>query len=287
VTDVSGVADGRIRVATLNLFGRRADWDARRSVVRFGFAELKPDLVSLQEVIKTSDYDQAADVLGEEYHLLHHPVRLADGQGDSIASRWPIIADYEIGVPSGDGATGSLSSSVVVEIDAPPPIGPVMIVNHATAFELTREADRERQAVVIANYLEQHVAARASHVIVAGDLNAGPDASSIRYWTGAQSLNGGSVCYRDACATRHPGEAGHTFTTDNTLTATAEGGEWELELGRRIDYILVRCNDHGPSLDIRSCRRIFDRPMNGVWASDHFGVTADLSAFTPTGRPAP
>jgi endonuclease/exonuclease/phosphatase family metal-dependent hydrolase len=162
-----------------------------------------------------------------------------------------------------------------------------MIVNHATAFELTREADRERQAVVIANYLEQHVAARASHVIVAGDLNAGPDASSIRYWTGAQSLNGGSVCYRDAWATRHPGEAGHTFTTDNTLTATAEGGEWELELGRRIDYILVRCNDHGPSLDIRSCRRIFDRPMNGVWASDHFGVTADLSAFTPTGRPAP
>lgn len=91
MTDVSGVTDGRIRVATLNLFGRRADWDARRSVVRFGFAELKPDLVSLQEVIKTSDYDQAADVLGEEYHLLHHPVRLADGQGDSIASRWPII----------------------------------------------------------------------------------------------------------------------------------------------------------------------------------------------------
>jgi endonuclease/exonuclease/phosphatase family metal-dependent hydrolase len=287
MTDVSGGANGRLRVATLNLFGMRADWAARRNVARLGFAELKPDLVSLQEVIKMSDYDQAADVLGEGYHFLHHTVRLADGQGDSIASRWPIVADHEIKVPMADRTAGFLSSSLVAKIDIPQPIGPVLLVNHATAFELTREADRERQATVIADYLEQHVAAQPSHVIVAGDLNAHPNASSIRYWTGTQSLNGGSVCYRDAWATRHACETGHTFTTENTLTATAEGGEWELEPGRRIDYIFVRCNDHGPTLDIRSCQMIFDRPVNDIWASDHFGVTADLSAFTPTGRLAP
>jgi len=287
MTDVSGVANGRIRVATLNLFGTRVDWDARRTVVRSGFANLRPDLVSLQEVIKTSDYDQARDVLGQDYHLLHHGVRLADGQGDSIASRWPVAAQDEVEVPMGNGTTELLSSTLVARIDVPQPVGPVMFVNHATAFELTREVDRERQAVVVAEYLEREVAARPSHIIVAGDLNARPDAASIRYWTGAQSLNGGSVCYRDAWATRHPSEPGHTFTTENALTATGEGGEWELEPGRRIDYILVRCNDHGPTLDVASCRRIFDRVVNGVWASDHFGVTADLSAFTPSGRTAP
>jgi endonuclease/exonuclease/phosphatase family metal-dependent hydrolase len=63
--------------------------------------------------------------------------------------------------------------------------------------------------------------------------------------------------------------------------------EWELEPGRCIDYIFVRCNDHGPTLDIRSCQMIFDRPVNDIWASDHFGVMADLSALTPTGRLAP
>jgi hypothetical protein len=57
-----------------------------------------------------------------------------------------------------------------------------------------------------------------------------------------------------------------------------------LELGRRIDYIMVRCEDYGPTLDVSSCERIFDEPV-GVWAIDHFGVVADLSAQTPSGRP--
>jgi hypothetical protein len=25
-----------------------------------------------------------------------------------------------------------------------------------------------------------------------------------------------------------------------------------------------------------ACERIFDQPVDGVWASDHFGVVADL-----------
>ena len=55
-------------------------------------------------------------------------------------------------------------------------------------------------------------------------------------------------------------------------------GSWPLERGRRIDYLFVRCggDGHGPTLDVRSCRRLFDRPVDGVRPSDHFGVTADL-----------
>jgi hypothetical protein len=97
-------------------------------------------------------------------------------------------------------------------------------------------------------------------VVLAGDFDATPDAASIRFWTGKQSLDGRSVCYRDAWAAVHPGEPGHTFTPENWLTVNAEAGEWALELGRRIDHLLVRCTDHGPTLDIRSCRRIFDQP---------------------------
>jgi endonuclease/exonuclease/phosphatase family metal-dependent hydrolase len=80
------------------------------------------------------------------------------------------------------------------------------------------------------------------------------------------------------------GEPGHTFTAENPLV-TAENWDWELELGRRIDYVMVRCTDHGPTLDIRACERIFDEPVGDAWGSDHFGVFAELSAQTSSGRP--
>jgi endonuclease/exonuclease/phosphatase family metal-dependent hydrolase len=45
----------------------------------------------------------------------------------------------------------------------------------------------------------------------------------------------------------------------------------------RIDYVFVRCGVHGgPTMRIKRCERFLDRPVDGVWASDHFGVFADL-----------
>jgi endonuclease/exonuclease/phosphatase family metal-dependent hydrolase len=83
------------------------------------------------------------------------------------------------------------------------------------------------------------------------------------------------VCYRDAWESAHPGEPGHTFTPRNPLLA---GRDWPF---RRIDYIFVRCGEHdGPTLDITSCERVFDEPSDGVWATDHFGLVADLAIPT-------
>jgi endonuclease/exonuclease/phosphatase family metal-dependent hydrolase len=61
---------------------------------------------------------------------------------------------------------------------------------------------------------------------------------------------------------------------------SAENEDWALELGRRIDYVFVRCLEYGPTLEVRACERIFDEPVGGVWASDHFGVVADLAVPT-------
>ena len=74
-----------------------------------------------------------------------------------------------------------------------------------------------------------------------------------------------------------PGEPGNAFTAENPLV-TAENWDWELELGRRIDHIFVRCGAHGPTLNIRACERIFDEQVDVVWGSDHFGLLANLSA---------
>ena len=51
---------------------------------------------------------------------------------------------------------------------------------------------------------------------------------------------------------------------------------------RRVDYIFLRFGAHGGNaLDIAGCDLAFDEPINGVWASDHFGLVADLTKPLP------
>ncbi|GAB2619128.1 hypothetical protein Aab01nite_33080 [Paractinoplanes abujensis] len=158
----------------------------------------------------------------------------------------------------------------MVTVDTP--AGEVLVAHHKPSWPFGHELERQRQAVAAARVLEQH-AAQVGHVIVLGDFDARPDAASMRFWRGLQPVDGLSVCYQDAWETAHPADPGHTFSAVNPLV---RAGEVATALSRRIDYILVRSGDHGPTLDVRSCGLVLDRPVGGVWASDHFGVVADL-----------
>jgi endonuclease/exonuclease/phosphatase family metal-dependent hydrolase len=249
-----------IRVATQNIWQFHDGWEARRPVLIDGLRELAPDLVAFQEALD----EQPRDLLGPDFQFVSH-------RDVAIASRWPIRDVRELE-----------ASTIAAEIDAP--IGRLVFVNHCPSYQLDRELDRERQAVAAARLVEDM---RPEHAILAGDLNARPESAGLRFLLGLQSLDGMSVCYRDAWEAAHPGEPGHTFTPENPTMPPGETGDWALEPGRRIDYVLVRCSDHGPTLDIRRCERLFDEPVDGVWASDHFGVTAELSPLLPDGRPVP
>jgi endonuclease/exonuclease/phosphatase family metal-dependent hydrolase len=286
---VENVADeGVVRVATLNLWGRRGRWDERRRVLVEGYRELAPDLLAFQEAVVDDEYDQVTDILGRGYHIAHQRDREAyrrdgteNGQGVSIASRWPLgevrELDLDVTPRTGDFA----HTTLLAEVLAPAPIGPLLFVNHLPSWQLTFEHERELQTVVAARFVEGILRRRSMHVVLAGDLDATPESASVRFWRGLQSLGGTSVCYRDAWESTHPGEPGHTFTAANPLV-TAENGDWALELGRRIDYVFVRCVEHGPTLDVVSCERVFAEPADGVWASDHFGVVADLAVPAPS-----
>lgn len=268
----AGASRVRARVLTLNLWGRHGSWSRRRRALVGRLSELRPDLVAFQESVVTSRYDQVIDLLGNQYYVSHHPEREPQGEGISIASRWPLGAvhrvNHHVSARTANGAGGTL----VAEVFTPGPVGPLLFVNHFPSWQLSFEFERERQAVATAQLLED-LAEPESHVVVAGDLDAPPDAASLRFWTGRQSLGGMSVCYRDAWDSSHPEDAGHTFTPINPLMADAD---WPF---RRVDYVLVRCGNHGgPTLNIKTCVRVFDEPLDGVWASDHFGVMAELEA---------
>jgi endonuclease/exonuclease/phosphatase family metal-dependent hydrolase len=264
-----------VRVMTFNVLSPdHADWERRRPVIRAGIERLRPDLVALQETVQGAGHDLVQDLLGPAYAVVHHSRRSGDGVGAALASRWPVGAVHEVDLRVTERVDLPWSAAVVAEIEAPPPLGPLMFVHHKPAWQVGYARERELQAVACARFVEARLAGRDLHVVLAGDLDDTPDSASVRFWTGRQSLHGTSVAYRDTWAAIHPHDPGHTFSPLNPLE---RAGEMSLELGRRIDYVMVRCGRHGPTLEVVNCRLAFDEPVGGVWASDHFGVVADLA----------
>ena len=124
---------------------------------------------------------------------------------------------------------------------------------------------------------EQQVGDRDVHALVLGDVDATPDSASLSFWRGRRPSDGLSVCYQDAWEYAHPDDPGRTFDLANPLV---HDGEVATAVSRRIDYVLVRAGLHGPTLRVRECRLLLDAPVGGVWASDHYGVVADLALPT-------
>jgi endonuclease/exonuclease/phosphatase family metal-dependent hydrolase len=263
---------------TQNLWVFGGDWPSRREVLRTGLADIKPDLVAFIEAVKTDDYDQAADLLPAGYHFAYQAERGPRHQGATIASRWPIGRVAEVDLHVTPRTFGFECTTLVAEIDLPAPFESVVFANHVPSWQPQFERERELQAVAAVQALEERARGRNVHVIVGGDFTADPESANVRFWTGRQSLEGRSACYRDAWQAIHGNEPGDTFTPANPLVA-----DWDFP-SRRIDYVMVRCLEHGgPTLAVESCARAFDRPVDGKWGSDHFGVVADL--VPPPHRP--
>src|SRR5215218_3158764 len=155
-------SSGMVRVATLNLWGRRGEWNERRRVLVEGFRKLRPDLVAFQEAVVGDGYDQVTDILGPDYHVAHQTEREAgrggdieDGQGISIASHWPLgdvlEPDLNVSPRTADFACGTL----IAEVLAPEPVGPLLFVNHLPNWQLTFEHERELQTVIAARTIEE------------------------------------------------------------------------------------------------------------------------------------
>jgi endonuclease/exonuclease/phosphatase family metal-dependent hydrolase len=264
-----------MRVLTYNILAyQHADGPRRTAVIRAELARLRPDVVALQEVTRTSAHDQARELLGAEFTIVEHPGAGDDGVGACLAARWPVGAVHTLDLHVGPDADGlPWAAAVAAEVDGP--LGPVLVVHHKPNWQLDREHVREAQALATHRFVRDLTADRPGlPVLLLGDFDAGPDQASIRFLTGRQSLAGTGVRYDDAWEAVHPGEPGHTFRTRNPLVIA---GEMPLDRGRRIDHVLVLSGPHGPLLDVADCRLVLDEPVDGIWASDHAGVLADLT----------
>ena len=275
----------RIRVLTINVENVEGD-DRRTKAINQEVRRIEPDLVSFQEVIQTPERGQLDELLtGTELHGTHQadvisyaPPWVDRYGGTAVATRWPHttleVLDMRVA-----GAADVPWCTVAVTVPIPGE-GEVLFIGTTAAWRLNAEAVREQQAVALTDLDARHRQSLPS--IIAGDFNAAPDAASIRYLRGLQSLGGRSVHYHDAWDVAGAGP-GYTWTVDNPNTRqVVDAVVRQPDHRRRIDYIFIGSwHEHRDTYcQVRSATIAFDQPIDGVWASDHFGVIVDVDIGT-------
>jgi hypothetical protein len=113
-------------------------------------------------------------------------------------------------------------------------------------------------------------------------LQRRPDAASIRYLTGRQSIAGRGVHYHDAWEIAGQGP-GHTWTVENpNARGEIEQIVRQPRHRRRLDYVFIGSWHAHPQAHchVRAATLAFDQPTDGLWPSDHFGVVVDVEIGT-------
>jgi endonuclease/exonuclease/phosphatase family metal-dependent hydrolase len=261
-----------LRVATLNIWNRCGPWEQRLPAIRKWLAELSPDVIGLQEVLRprggSEVPDQAALIAeGLGYHIAYGAAWASDEFefGNAVLSRFPIVHSDVHMLPGLD--TDETRCLVHTELDAP--FGKLAFFATHLNWKFHEGYVREAQVREVAARIKALVPMHAFPPIVVGDFNAEPDADEIRYMRGLCSLGGKSVYFADTfgiTGNRNAADRGATFCRRNPFAGQLG------EPDRRIDYIFVRGPDsqgRGEPLVSRVC---FDEPVDGIFPSDHFGV---------------
>jgi endonuclease/exonuclease/phosphatase family metal-dependent hydrolase len=279
-----------LRVLTLNVENLEGD-NRRTKAINQEVRRLAPDLVSLQEVIRGPDRNQLDELIaGTDLHGTHQADALSYMPpysdrygGTAVATRWPHttleVLDMRIA-----GASDVPWCTIAVTVPIPGE-GDVLFIGMTAAWPLDAEAVREQQAIALTDLDARH--RQKLPTIVAGDFNATSDAASIRYLRGLQSLQGRSVHYHDAWEIAGDGP-GHTWTTENPNTRkVVDAVVRQPKRHQRIDYVFIGSwhQHRDAQCQVRSAAVAFDQPIDGVWASDHYGVVVDVDIGSdPTDR---
>lgn len=272
--------DSAIRLATWNLWWRFGDWRKRHAAIADTLERLQADVLGLQETWSSGPEDQVEKLARDlGYTYSHHPAptashwqrRLPGGEevevGNAVLSRWP-ITDVRTAVLSDPGATDG-RTALLTRIDTPQ--GPLDFCCTQWSSAVPGSAIRTLQARRLAQWLATAPGDPAAQQVIVGDLNADPDADEIRRLGGHQTAPfvPGQV-WVDAWRYRGDGDPGFTWRRDNPHVE-ATGEPWA-----RVDYILLAPSSRGLPR-VHRVELFATEATNGVYASDHAGVVADLA----------
>ncbi len=265
----NGLIETRLRVVTWNVWWQFGPWKERAPAVLSTLEAMDADIIALQEVWSDADTNHAA-ILAKElgYYHVHGTGMPQKGvvTGDAILSRWPIARHEMLRLYEQKGLEEN-RVAVFAEIDGPR--GPLCFISTHLNWKQHHSHIRQRQIADIARLAEKtHTGNHPP--IVCGDFNADPNSDEIRMMTGQTTCPVEGLVFHDAWA--FSGGGGPGFTWDNTNPFVGE----VMEPDRRIDYIFTGWHGKRGAGHILDCRVVANRPVNGIWPSDHFALMAEM-----------
>ena len=259
---------------TLNIWNV-GHWRARRDEILAWIAHLDPDVLCLQEVVNLDDGRNQAAWLAEraERHWIGAPgLDLGNGAwfGNAVLSRRPIDAHAITALPALDQDD---EARVLLHARTD---GLDVFCTHLN-WQYHHGYIRESQVLKAVETIERQADATSElPPILCGDFNANPDSNEIRFLCGLATLQERSAFFQEAW--RVAGGAGPGYTWDNRNSFAA----LDREPDGRIDYIFVGWRRENGAGRVESARVVCDRSLTGTFASDHFGLMADIARPPPS-----
>ena len=256
---------------TWNLWWQFGPWEERQPAITAELARIDPDVVLLQEVWADDGDDQARRLAAPSgLHVARTTRPSGEPQrfGNAILSRWPILTTEMIRLPGQDGEPSN-RSALAATIDTP--AGPQLFTVTHLAWQYHLGPLRQRQLRAVVDLVER---ARPDDpdgppAVLAGDLNAVPDADEIRQLTGLAAPYRPDLIFTDCWAAVGDGP-GHTWSRANPHAAEA------LWPRRRLDYVLVAWPRQKPLGNPLRAELAGVDDRHGVVPSDHYAVVVEL-----------
>lgn len=245
-----------MRVLTLNIWNYEPMWETRRAAIVHIIETADADVVALQETRHDFRYERGAGQGAQIAHLTGYSPTEATAQvylpfprideGLTILTReQPLrtsVRPFTLFPHLRADENHRVCLSVAIDR------GGRVVHVFDTHFSLDPTA-RLGNARELAETVDRE--AGAEPAVVMGDLNAEPLSPEIAYLTE-------EVGFRDVWREARGDDRGYTYASFNPV--------------RRIDYILVKNMPVGPL----SARLVGKPTPDGIYASDHLGVLADL-----------
>jgi endonuclease/exonuclease/phosphatase family metal-dependent hydrolase len=275
-----------MRIMTWNVQGRHGEWADRHAALRSWIERTTPDVLTLQESWVEPDGTTQAARLAEELGL--HTVTAADLAGfdrypqatywvvNAVLSRWPLTIERLCPLPDEHGEP-TWRHVVVTRVHRPTEEGgPFIAAGTHIEHGLEQSARRSTQLTALVNHLAEVLGDEPQRreslpAILAGDLNCVPESDEYRRATG---LSAGAIpgfTLVDAWTAAGNTDPGHTWSARNPLVPRLA-----IHPHRRLDYVMVSTPRRAGTGHVHTCSLAGTEAVDGVWASDHFAVVAEV-----------
>lgn len=278
------------RVGSLNIWFDVDTWPRRLEVLSSQIAAAELDVLCLQEAVVFSDGSSMAASLARRlgrgwsvaasdawYPVGSHKAGLA------VLSRLALAEDPVMVALPGLDMSGTQRRMMVTHFESEEGF-PLVVANTHLAWGAQLESLRAQQVFSIDRWFSDNIpltefGQSVVPAVLCGDFNSEPHADSLRFLRGEAVFGKASTFWVDAWLDQNPKEPGFTSSPANAWASEHAARYGVVPPRRRVDFVFSRGFVHGrPGRPLRAslfCDHA--DPRSGLFASDHFGVYADIA----------